>query len=330
MDWKEICIDKIINTFPKKKILVVGDLIVDEYVMGEVNRISPEAPIPVLEYNENKREAGGACNVVNNLLGLGADVAVSGVIGNDDAGEWLNHYFSMAGGASADGIVCEKGRPTTLKVRFATKGHQLLRLDYGITKAIKTETKNKIKKYMDNELEKFDAVILSDYKKGVLSDAEFVQYIIKKCNEKDIFVSIDSKSKEISAFENASFVKPNNIELENAVGMKIDDEKSFCEAGEKYLAVSKAKSLIVTRGPKGITVFGGKKMMQTFPAKKVQVYDVCGAGDTVISTITLAMISGIEMESSVNLANYAAGIVISEFGTVPVKSEKLIRSLNEK
>lgn len=328
MNIKEKMISTIQNEFKNKKVLIIGDLMVDEYITGKVSRISPEAPVPVLNYGRKTMEAGGASNVANNVHSLGSSVFASGIAAQDEVGIWLRHHLEE-NGIQTTGIFEEKDRPTIVKTRFATKGQQLLRMDQEITGCISEEVQQKIIHYINAHAGEFDAVILSDYKKGVLDGTEFVSKIIQICNQNHILVSIDSKSRNIEAFAGADFVKPNNLELEEAVGIKITDEASFNEAGKVYLYKSNAKCLIVTRGADGISVFLPNQKRMDFSSKAVQVYDVTGAGDTVISTITMAMISGLNVEEAVMLANFAASVVISKVGTASVTQEELIRRINE-
>lgn len=325
----DLFIEKIHSEFVKKEILVIGDLMVDEYVVGKVNRISPEAPVPVLNYYNKTFEAGGASNVANNVHSLGGKVHVAGVAAEDYYGKWLRQYFQNLG-IGTEEIIAEEGRATIVKTRFATKGQQLLRVDNEATNPIMESSENKILEYIQQKRDSLDAVILSDYKKGVLSTSAFVKRIIRICNDNHIFVAIDSKSQNIEAFRGADFVKPNNLELEEAVGMQIHDDASLQEAGERYMKRSGTNALIVTRGVKGISMFRTKGKRMDFPAEEVQVFDVTGAGDTVISTITLGMISGMTIEQAIILANLAAGVVISSIGTVPIRQEALCKCIYKK
>lgn len=325
---KEKMISTILKEFKKKRILVIGDLMVDEYITGKVSRISPEAPVPVLNYEKKSMEAGGASNVANNVQALGGMVYVSGIAAQDDAGRWLRYHLKGEG-IETTGIFEEKNRPTIVKKRYTTKNQQLLRMDLEITGDISIEVQQKIIDYICSHVEEFDAVILSDYRKAVLTEKEFVTKIIRICNQNGIFVSIDSKSKNIEAFEGADFVKPNDRELEKASGIRITDEESLNEAGRIYLSKSKAKRLIVTRGAEGISIFLPDKKRMDFPTMATQVFDVTGAGDTVISTITMGMISGLDIEEAVILANLAASVVIGKAGTASIFQEELIERINE-
>lgn len=328
MNNKDKIIDAVKSSFPKKKVLVIGDLMVDEYITGKVSRISPEAPVPVLNFKEKRLEAGGASNVANNMMSLGSEIFVSGLAAEDDAGIWLRSHLTEKK-MHTDGIFAEEERPTIVKTRFATKGQQLLRMDNEVTGCIAETTQMKIISYLREHAKELDAVVISDYMKGVLESGTFVAEIIQICNKNQILVSIDSKSRKIEAFKNADFVKPNNLELEEAVGIRITDEDTLNEAGKVYLYKSGAKCLIVTRGAEGISVFQPDQKRRDFASKAVQVFDVTGAGDTVISTITLGMISGLSIGESVQLANFAASVVIGKVGTAPVTQEELIGRIHE-
>ena len=323
-------VSKIEEEFCKKTILVIGDLMVDQYIVGRVSRISPEAPVPILKFSNKILEVGGACNVAHNLKSLGCNVLIAGVAADDEAGTWLKNHLA---GANIDTkcVIAEEGRPTTLKVRYATKGQQLLRVDYEKTDEILDETKHKILDFIAMYSDRIDGVIMSDYRKGVLNSERFIKEVVDLCRRYRIMTSIDSKSRDISAFENIDIVKPNNIELENAVNVKINDDDSLNKAGELYLARSKARILLVTKGARGISVFVKGERRADYPAAEVQVYDVTGAGDTVISTTLMAVLSGMTIGEAAKLANVAAGIVISKVGTAAVTRDELIERIrNEK
>lgn len=326
--WDEIEIsDIVLKKFKGKKIAVVGDLIVDEYIMGKVSRISPEAPVPILDFTDRSLKAGGAANVANNLRELDAKVFLSGIVGNDEAGNWLRKVMERKE-IDATNILLDK-RATSVKTRFATRGQQLLRVDNEVIADISTACQAKIRKYLERIITNVDAVVLSDYNKGVLTDSIFVSEIVALCNEQHVVVAIDSKSKNIECFENADFVKPNNTELEEAVGFKIVDDNSLSKAGEMYLKRSGAKCLVVTRGADGISIFKPQMKKVDVASKAIAVYDVTGAGDTVISVLTLGLTCGLSMETSVRLANLAASVVIGKNGTSTLTADELVRRINE-
>lgn len=326
---KDILSQMVQNELNNKRVLVLGDVMVDEYIIGKVTRISPEAPIPVLNYRNNELTAGGAGNVAINLKELGCKVELCSVVGDDQYGKWLKEYFSDNGvGTSA--VFAEKGRPTTLKQRYATKNQQLLRVDAETTDDISYKTKQMVIDYLERNISKLNAIVISDYTKGMVVDGEFVQKIIQLAVKHDVIVGIDSKSTNISAFKDATFVKPNNLELEHAVAIKIEDDESLNNAGMTYLNKCGANALIVTRGAAGISIFRPNMKRKDFASKAVQVYDVTGAGDTVISTISLALACGINMEDALILANYAASVVISKIGTAAISITELMECGNDK
>ncbi len=325
---KQELVEKIENDFKKKHILVIGDLMVDRYISGKVRKISPEAPVPVLDYTERKFVAGGASNVVKNLLGLGAQVHVAGVIADDMPGDWLTKDLESSG-AIMDSIFIDNDRPTTMKTRYTTNGIQLLRVDKEEKSDISDSAKEFILSYLKTNSKIINAVILSDYLKGVLKDKNFISSVISECQNNNIFVAVDTKTDSIGTFAGADMMTPNVDEVSSAVGVKIESNEGLDIAGKKYLAESGTAALLLTRGEKGISVFEKSKMRMDFPAKDVEVFDVSGAGDTVISTITLARISGLEMSNAVELGNLAAGVVITKRGTAAIKKDELLRSINE-
>lgn len=314
--------------FPGIHTLILGDVMVDEYVTGKVSRISPEAPIPVFNYGSSRRIAGGASNVALNVAGLGSSVSILGAAGEDAAGQWLREYLQKEQ-VDTSGLFSEKGRPTTVKRRFATKSQQLLRVDMEDAGPVSDAVTEKWLDILEQKAGQIQAVILSDYKKGVLASPDFIKKVLRICERHRIVTAIDSKSPHIEAFAGASFVKPNNLELEQAVGMTITDEASLDAAGTCYLQRSQAKALLVTRGAKGISVFVQGKKRRDYPSKAAQVYDVTGAGDTVISTVTLCIACGMPLEEAAVLGNTAAEVVIRKVGTVPVTAEELLGKMKE-
>ncbi|MDE7030319.1 MAG: bifunctional hydroxymethylpyrimidine kinase/phosphomethylpyrimidine kinase [Lachnospiraceae bacterium] len=324
--------DRLVNAvrmeFEKKRVLVVGDLMVDEYITGKVGRISPEAPVPVLNYRATQRSAGGASNVALNMHAMGGKLLVAGIAGADESGMWLREFLESAS-IGTEGIVAETGRMTTVKTRFATKAQQLLRVDREDNSPAQEGTQAKILDYIARHIGAWDAVVLSDYCKGVFDNPDFVRAIIRVCNENHVLVTVDSKSRSIEAFQHADFVKPNNLELENAVNVKILDAMSLDQAGWAYLERSGAKRIIVTRGAEGISIFERGSGRRDYASKAVQVFDVTGAGDTVISAVTLGLASGLSIDDAVVLANIAAGVVIGKRGTAAVSRDELLRKLEE-
>ena len=319
-------IDIIQKEFSSKRIMVIGDLMVDRYITGRVGRISPEAPVPVLDYSGYRMEAGGASNVARNIRAMGGAVTVSGLAADDEGGRWLRDHLNRDG-IETDHIFSEEGRMTTVKTRYITSGHQLLRVDKESNSSAAEITKERILDSLEKEKDILDGIVLSDYRKGVLTDGHLIRRIVEKCNKSHIPITVDSKTRDISVFRNADIVKPNNLELEEAVGIRIVDEDSLNKAGEAYLKKSGARNLIVTRGAKGISLFRKDRERKDYPAPEVQVFDVTGAGDTVISTVVLSIACGITVEDAIPVANTAAGVVISKIGTTAVTADELVRKL---
>ena len=319
-------IKKIQDDFPKKRVIVIGDLIVDRYVTGDVKRVSPEAPVLILDYKKEELKVGGAANVAVNLKTLGcSDVTLIGIANNDKTGIWLKSFLSNFKINTI--IMSEKNRPTTLKTRYSTMNQQLLRIDKEVTYPIDKETEKIILKFVRDKITEFDALIISDYQKGIFNNISFIAKIINICNTNKVPILIDSKSQILKYFKNADVIKPNNHEVENATGIKIVDNNSLNMAGIKYLNLSKAKALILTKGKDGISVFLNNKERKDLISKAHQVYDVTGAGDTVVCTITLGYVSGLSIYESVQLANLAASVVISKIGTSTVTNEELIKRI---
>lgn len=317
-----------LQEFPKKRILVLGDLMVDEYITGTVSRISPEAPVAVLNVREQAYRCGGAANVAINIRALGASCTLAGIALKDAPGTWLREYLASQD-IKTEGIFEEPGRKTIVKIRFTTKGQQLLRVDSEDTSGIQESSRNSLLVFIKEHIKDFDAVIFSDYRKGVLHNKEFISAIISLCKENNVLTAVDSKSRDMQKFQGADILKPNKQELENAAGIQIKDDMSLDKAGNLYLEQSGAGNLVVTRSEKGISLFRRNKSREDFCSQALQVFDVTGAGDTVIGTVTLGMCSGLTIQDSIKLANLAAGIVVSKRGTASVSTQELIGRINE-
>lgn len=322
MNTKDALAAAVLEEFPRKRILVIGDLMVDEYIIGSVSRISPEAPVAVLNFEEKQRRAGGAANVAVNVRALGASVIACGIASKDDCGIWLRENLE-SNGIITDGILGEEGRATAVKTRFMTRGQQLLRVDSEKDDCILACSQDSLLDFVRKRLQGLDAVILSDYRKGLLSDPDFIASLISLCKDSGVLVTVDSKSRNMGKFKGADIIKPNKKELEDATGIKIRDDDSLSRAGFLYLEQSGAGDLVVTRGENGISLFSSEHGRVDFASQALQVFDVTGAGDTVISVITLGMCSGLSIQDSIRLANLAAGIVVGKAGTASVTAGEL-------
>lgn len=316
---------KAVKLFKNKKILVVGDCMMDQWVWGKVNRISPEAPVPVVEVDYYSFTPGGAANVVNNLCALGARVNLIGVVGKDFIGKKLKREL-RGKGVETKGIIEDGHRPTTLKTRIVAHSQQLVRADYEKTDALSKTVIDHIIRAADGHMCHFDAVIVSDYAKGVVCE-EFINALLKKCKKDKTMVIAGPKPSHIALFQGIDYISLNKHEAALASGISIKDEKSLHKAGEIILNKTKAKSVIITRGEEGMSIFEKGKKTAHIPALASQVYDVSGAGDTVISVFTLAVASGAEAENAAVIANYAASIVVKKVGTATVTTDELLEVL---
>lgn len=244
-----------------------------------------------------------------------------------DCGTWLRENLGTAG-IITDGILGEEGRPTAVKTRFTTKGQQLLRVDSEKDDCILPGSQCALLDFVRGRLHDVDAVILSDYRKGVFSDPGFIASLITLCKDAGVLVTVDSKSRNMNKFKGADIIKPNKKELEDASGIKIRDDDCLSRAGFLYLEQSGAGNLVVTRGENGISLFSREHGREDFASQALQVFDVTGAGDTVISTVTLGVSAGLSIQDSIRLANLAAGIVVGKAGTASVSAGELAGRIN--
>ncbi|MEW6066696.1 MAG: D-glycero-beta-D-manno-heptose-7-phosphate kinase [Nitrospirota bacterium] len=315
--------NNILNEFKKKKILVIGDLILDRYIWGKVNRISPEAPVPVVEVTGENFLLGGAANVANNITALGGHASIVGIAGKDRPGEVLVKMLNEKG-IKCDGIICSS-RPTTIKTRVIAHNQQVVRFDREDKNKVDGKIFKEIQDYLRNAIKDHDAVIISDYKKGVVS-TELVKEVLKYTKPKDIFVSVDPKVGHFHCYRNVSLITPNVMEASMASGIEIKDEKTLISAGKTLLRKLSCNAVLITRGEQGMSLFRKDKIVHIRTVAK-HVYDVTGAGDTVIAVFTLAHAAGAAMEDAAVIANHAAGIVVGEVGTAVATIEQLRESL---
>lgn len=299
--------------FTKHTILVIGDVMLDKYVHGSVSRISPEAPIPVLKINKNVSKLGGAANVAKNLADLGAKVILTSVINNDAAGVELMDLLDENGIESS--MIIDSSRPTTIKTRFMSDGHHLLRIDDESTNSVSYSTAAKIVEDIKSLISSVDIVILSDYNKGVLSEA-VIEKVIEAAQGKIIIV--DPKKSTFHPYKGCTILTPNEKELFWAAGVTDIDV-----AAEKALEQSGAESILLTRSEKGMALFTKGKKPFIIPALAKSVVDVCGAGDTVIATLAACLAAGETLEESAVTANQAAAIVVGKIGTATVSAAEL-------
>ncbi|MDX9788724.1 MAG: bifunctional D-glycero-beta-D-manno-heptose-7-phosphate kinase/D-glycero-beta-D-manno-heptose 1-phosphate adenylyltransferase HldE [Desulfobacterales bacterium] len=309
----------------KTRILVVGDIMLDCYFWGEVSRISPEAPVPVVTVGKKTWSLGGAGNVATNLSGLGCEAALIGATGRDWAGEHLRELLSAAG--VADLTVTEATRPTITKTRVMAQRQQIVRLDEEETRRLAADTETKILNAVKAELPRCRAMILSDYGKGMFLSADFTQQLIGLGLSRRIPVLVDPKGADWLRYSGATCITPNTAELEGVVGKKLDDETLLTKKAGALREKLRLEWLLVTRGSKGMGLFGNQPTPMILAAKAREVFDVSGAGDTVIATLAAAAATGMIFAQAAAVSNLAAGIVVGKLGTQPILWEELEQAL---
>ena len=301
----------ILESFKKLKILVVGDIILDRYVFGKVERISPEAPVPIVEVEREEFRLGGSANVAHNLSALGIKTFLVGVVGQDYGRHIIRGLLKEA--KIGDLTVEDPKRPTTEKTRIVALSQQLLRIDYENREPIEGNTLEKVLEKLDIPV---DGYIVSDYAKGVIN-----RRLMERIREKKSFFSVDPRPQNKSLYFGASLMTPNEKEAKSM----INQEESLQALGWRLKRELSLQSLAITLGPRGIALFD--KDFKVFPAKAKQVYDVSGAGDTVVAVLTACILAGWDWDIACELANLCAGIVVGKLGTAVVTPEELLESL---
>ncbi|MEE2986316.1 MAG: D-glycero-beta-D-manno-heptose-7-phosphate kinase [Nitrospinota bacterium] len=315
------------NSTERPKFMVIGDLILDEYIWGGVNRISPEAPVPVLESRSENLTLGGAANVANNLIALGCEVHLVGAIGQDEKGDRLLSLIEERG-IFTQGIYRFVHRPTTSKIRIIAHNQQILRIDKEDNRPITEETENKIIKFVNDTMAEVSGVICSDYQKGILTE-KVIKKIVHRAKNCKKQVIVDPKKAEFGLYKGATVITPNQMEVEQAVPIKINDEIDLERAGEYLLTLTKAKALLVTRGKDGMTLYMEKEKPVNIPTVAKEVYDVTGAGDTVVSVFAMTSAVGFNYQESAWLSNMAASIVVGKVGTAVATLDEINEYLQD-
>ncbi len=308
---------KFIDRFSEARIAVLGDIIMDEFIWGDVSRISPEAPVPVLDVEQETRLLGGAANVVRNMGALGADAILCGVVGDDAMGrEIVSELTGM--GLRSDGVAVEKGRPTSIKTRVVARNQQIVRYDRESRVHIRGESVRKMLDFAAATFVEIDAVVISDYGKGMISGPLMKglwSLIGTKSINPEMVVTVDPKTGNFEHYTGVDVITPNHHEAGQFCGFKIVDEKTLEEAGRKMLDVLNCRSVLITQGKDGMTLFEREGEITHIPTVAKKVFDVTGAGDTVISAISLGLAVGMDLKAAAHVANVAAGIVVGEVGT---------------
>lgn len=318
----------LIHSFEKTRILVIGDLMLDEFIWGKVSRISPEAPVPILEVEKTTFYPGGAANVVRNLSCFTRHGAMAGVVGKDEAGQQLVGLLQEEG-ALTEGIYHSADRPTTRKTRIIARQQQVVRVDREIKNKLNPEERLALKSYLDLHLHEFDGVIVEDYGKGLL-DQSLAQEIIEACQKQKKILTIDPNPHNPLDWSGATAIKPNRIEALTSAGIAPrEDEEALQEAAQILMKRWKSDYLLITLGDEGMELFQNGRPSYHTPTRAKEVYDVTGAGDTVIALFTLALASGASAVDAAEIANHAAGIVVGKLGTATLSPEELLQSFTE-
>jgi D-beta-D-heptose 7-phosphate kinase/D-beta-D-heptose 1-phosphate adenosyltransferase len=317
----------LIRSFQKKKIVVIGDVMLDVYLKGSVARISPEAPIPVVEINEKDRKVpGGAANVACNITALGGQASIIGIMGRDAAGKELVHQLENRD-VDTSGMLAMADRPTTEKIRVIASTQQVVRIDREVKSALSNKQADQVIQKAMKAIRQADGVIFEDYNKGLLT-SRVIRKIIAFAKAHHKIVTVDPKFQNFFEFKGVTVMKPNMKEVTEALGTEAQGE-NFESIGFKIMKRLKCHSVILTRGEQGMTLFEGIHPPRTIPTVAREVYDVSGAGDTVIATLTLALAAGASLIQAATLANYAAGIEVGKLGVATVSAEELSQRLLE-
>ena len=310
-----------IPRFKSARIMVIGDLMVDEYIWGSVSRISPEAPVPVVSVTSESLRLGGAGNVVNNIHSLGGKLLIGGVVGNDEMGRKIVQDLHKMG-IDTKGIVIEPDWITTVKTRIIAQQQQVVRYDREIVRPIRPEALKKILSLLEDRIHELDAVLISDYGKGVVCQ-ELVDRVRSLALGAGKIISVDPKVKNFPLFQKVTIITPNHHEAGQAAGRWIQSEEDLMEVGRQLLQQLQCNAILITRGEKGMTLFQDSGEITNIPTMAQEVFDVTGAGDTVISVLTLALAVGADPKQAAVLSNCAAGIVVGEVGTATLKASEL-------
>jgi D-glycero-beta-D-manno-heptose-7-phosphate kinase len=323
-------IAKILSKSSGKKICIIGDIMLDRYMLGDVTRISPEAPVQVFDIKKTEPKLGGAANVSLNVKTLKAEPFLIGVIGKDIEGDIMKQVLKSQG-QTTDGLIETDDRPTTCKTRVIASSHHLLRIDSESKKEISKALETKILHMLYDNAKEFEIIILQDYNKGVLTKL-LIRKVFEFAKSNNIKILVDPKFDNFFEYKNAFVFKPNRKELEDAFGRKAKNENELIKICNELLNKVKCYNLVLTLGEHGMKVFNkseGKMKIHSIKTKARNVSDVSGAGDTVISTLAVTIAGGANIIEAVEIANIAAGIVVEEVGIVPIEKNILIKHIEE-
>ena len=315
---------KILDGFKNKKILVIGDIMLDKYIWGDVTRISPEAPVQIVNALRETYAPGGASNVASNASALNAKVFMAAIAGNDEAKNILLDELKKKG-INTDGIFIDKNKPTTQKVRIMGRNQQLLRVDYEKKDSVNPSIEKSMTNFLQEKIKETDAIVISDYAKGVITE-KLCKTMVQLAKEYDKKIIVDPKPNHRDFYKNVDLITPNNIEASEMSDIEDDSDDAVLSMGQKLMK-SLNTNVLITRGEKGMALFEKGASVTHIPAKAKEVYSLIGAGDTVAATIALAMACGANLKDACILANIAAGIKVGKIGTASVSIEEIKKEI---
>jgi len=315
---------QLLNACEHKKIAVIGDVMLDRYIWGRVSRISPEAPVPVVEVSEESMRIGGAGNVANNILSLHGNPLLFGIIGDDAAGKDVLSRLESKG-LDTSCIVPDQDRPTTMKTRIIAHSQHVVRADFESKDDIPGDIENRLIKLLEEKIGDIQGIIIEDYNKGVVTKS-LINKVMNIALENHCPVAVDPKFNNFFEYQNVTVFKPNLNETQNALGFMLDSDERIDLAGKMLLDRLKCEHVLITRGKEGLSLYSRNGFIGRVYTKARKIADVSGAGDTVIGTLSMIIAAGGDILEAATIANHAAGTVVAEVGIVPVKPEKIIES----
>ena len=319
-------LNTLFDAFNHQTILVIGDLMIDHYVWGDIARISPEAPVPVVDVLSEEYKLGGAANVSYNIASLGAVVIPVGVVGDDEHGKVLADLFESAG-ISTDGLFVDKSRRTTIKSRIIARDQHVVRTDREDKGPISEKMVHNIVNYVKEHLHRIDSIIFEDYNKGLLVPT-LIKQVVQLANENHISVCVDPKFEHFFDYECVTLFKPNRKEVMDRLGFVKMEKEDLKKAGKTLMERLDCSALLITLGELGMALFEKDQALSVIPTKAVKVHDVSGAGDTVIATMAVCLAAGSSLKEAATIANQAAGLVCGQVGIVPVNKHELMDALS--
>lgn len=320
-------LEKIIKNFTGKKILIIGDLMLDEYLLGKTTRISPEAPVPIVEVERANYVPGGAANAANNVNILGDQTILVGVVGEDENGQKLVKILKQLG-IKTSGIFKTRERPTTLKSRIVSQGQHLVRIDKESRELIPKGVEKKLLDFIKKTISRIDIVLISDYAKGVVTPI-LSQAIINLAKDADKQVLIDPKGEDYSKYYGCYMITPNLKELETVLKIQVKDLKSLLQAAKMLLTHVNSETILVTLGADGMALVEKSGKYTAIPSANVKVVDISGAGDTAIATFALSLTAGANFYEAMLISTYACSVTIGKMGTATASRNELIKAIKE-